>query len=64
MYFHYRQTDPLTNEAEELERLFSTVNAPNEVGIREIETLYPLCWKVDEHCSNVSEFVNEMMERI
>jgi hypothetical protein len=53
--------EPLTNEAKELERLFFTVNAPNEVGIREIEQLYPLCWKVDEHCSNASGFANEMM---
>jgi hypothetical protein len=39
--------DPLAHEAKQLERLFSTVNTPNEVGIREIEQLYPLCWKVD-----------------
>jgi hypothetical protein len=56
--------DPLANEAKELDRLFSTVTAPNEVGIREIEKLYPLCWKVDEHCSKASEFANEIMERI
>jgi hypothetical protein len=54
----------LAHEAKELERLFSTVNAPSEVGIREIEQLYPLCWKVEEHCSKASEFANEMMKRI
>jgi hypothetical protein len=56
--------DPLAQEAKNLDRLFSTVNAPSEVGIREIEQLYPLCWKIDEHCSNASEFAYEMMERI
>jgi hypothetical protein len=28
--------DPLANEAKELDRLFSTLNAPSEVGMREI----------------------------
>jgi hypothetical protein len=56
--------DPLTNEAKELGRLFSMGNSPKEVGIKEIAQLYPLCCKVDEHCSNASEFANEMMERI
>jgi hypothetical protein len=56
--------DPLANEAKELDRLFSTVNAPSEVGIREIEKLYPLCWKIDEHCSSATEFANEIIERI
>jgi hypothetical protein len=56
--------DSLANEARELDRIFSTVNAPSEVGNREIEKLFPLCWKVDEHCSSVTEFTNEMMKRI
>jgi hypothetical protein len=56
--------DPLAIEAKELETLCSTVTAPTEVGIKQIEKLYSLCWKVDEHCSNASELVNEMMERI
>jgi hypothetical protein len=56
--------DPLANEANKLDRIFSTVNAPSEVGIKEIEQLIPLCWKVDKHCSNVNEFANEIMERI
>jgi hypothetical protein len=56
--------DPLTKEAKDLERLYSTINAPNDVGIKEIEPLYPLCWKIDEHCSNASEFVNDIMQRI
>jgi hypothetical protein len=56
--------DPLTHEAKVLERLFSSVNGPNEVRIKEIEQLYHLCWNVDRHCSKVSEFANEIMERI
>jgi hypothetical protein len=53
--------DPLANEAKNIERLFTTVNAPNEIGMREIEKLYPLCWKIDEHFLNVSIFANEIM---
>jgi hypothetical protein len=64
IYFHYRQIDPLANEAKELDRLFSTVNSPSEDRIIEIQQLYPLRWNVDDHCLNVGEFINEMMERI
>jgi hypothetical protein len=56
--------DPFANEAKELVRLFSMVTDPNEIRIREIAKLYPLCWKVDVHCSNVSEFENKMMKRL
>jgi hypothetical protein len=55
---------PLANEAKDLDRIFSTVIAPSEVGIKEIEQLLPLCWKVDTHCSNACEFANEMVVRI
>jgi hypothetical protein len=64
MYFKYSQMDPLANEAKDLDRIFSTVTAPSEVGIKEIEQLLPLCWKVDTHCYNASEFANKMIVRI
>jgi hypothetical protein len=55
---------PFANEVEELQRLFSKVNAPNEIGIKMIEQLYPLYRNVDEHCSNTSKFIKDMMDLI